>query len=124
MTTPVQEFKPTLPQRLSHLLYSVVLSIVTLFAVIVFLLKNPFKDKNFRKRKLQRFGLLPKINPKGGIMLHCVSVGEVVAASAIVKRIQNRHPEYPHHYYHYHSNGSRQSGTNIRKQRVTFVSSL
>lgn len=36
-----------------------------------------------------------KTGQSGGILLHCVSVGEVVAAAALVKRIRIAHPEYP-----------------------------
>ena len=95
MTTSVQEYTPTLSQRLFHSFYSITLSLLVLFALFIFLARSLLNDSRYRKRKLQRFGFLPKINQQGGILLHCVSVGEVVAASTIVKRIQKRHPEYP-----------------------------
>lgn len=90
-----QLFQPSISERLFHGFYSLLLSIFYVVALLIFVGKALFKPKDFRKRKLQRFGFLPKIQKQGGILLHCVSVGEVVAASALVKRIRANQPDYP-----------------------------
>lgn len=84
-------------ERLFHGVYSLLLTFFYLLIIIITLLKLPFRDASFRRRKCQRFGFSPTDKPlqTGGLLLHCVSMGEVVAASALVKRIRTQQPDYP-----------------------------
>ena len=48
----------------------------------------------YRQRWLERCGLIRSQAP-GGIYLHAVSVGEVIAAEPLIKRLRNDYPERP-----------------------------
>lgn len=95
MTKSNRSYQPTLPERAFHGFYSLLLAIFTPLALLNLLIKSTYQDRDYKKRKLERFGFLPEIKNQGGILLHCVSVGEVVAASTIIKRIRKRYPDYP-----------------------------
>ena len=95
MTTTDHTYQATFIEKLCHWLYSLLLHLITCIALFISLLQSPFKGSAWRQRKLQRFGFVPKVSQQGGLLLHCVSVGEVVAASSLVKRLRQKHPEYP-----------------------------
>ncbi|MCC2606436.1 lipid IV(A) 3-deoxy-D-manno-octulosonic acid transferase [Planctobacterium marinum] len=88
-------YKPTLKEFIARWLYSGLIALFIPLAFLNLLIKAGYRGQEYRKRKFERFGFLPKIKQRGGLLLHCVSVGEVVAASALVKKIRQQHPQYP-----------------------------
>ncbi|MCW8109795.1 lipid IV(A) 3-deoxy-D-manno-octulosonic acid transferase [Alteromonas ponticola] len=44
---------------------------------------------------LQRLGFVPVPANRQGYLFHCVSVGEVMAASCVIKKLQKLHPDIP-----------------------------
>ena len=88
-------YRPSFTEQFAHVCYSLLTTLIVCLSALPFLLKAPFIAATARHRKLQRFGFIGSIRQTGGLLLHCVSVGEVVAASAIVKRIRETRPDYP-----------------------------
>ena len=90
--TPNQ-FKPSAAQEIARWLYSAILVVIIPLFMLFFVFVTIFTRVNtYGRRFPERFGVLPKSNKTGGILLHCVSVGEVVAAEALVKTIRKQHP--------------------------------
>lgn len=53
------------------------------------------KAPDYRKRWLERYGFCQgKVKPHG-ILVHCVSVGETIAAIPLIKQLQKRYPQLP-----------------------------
>jgi len=73
--------------------YSLVLILLLPLGVLTLLLKSD-KTKGQRNRNRERFGFIGKLESQG-ILVHCVSVGEVNAAKSIVLRLQQRYPNLP-----------------------------
>lgn len=80
---------------LARLLYSLVLLLAMPLLVLHFLTFWCLKKPGYDRRRLHRFGLnLPHVKA-GGLLFHCVSVGEVVCAEALIKNVQSAYPELP-----------------------------
>ena len=63
--------------------------------LLLYLLWRSLHDPEYRRRWRERFALsLPEVRP-GGIVLHAASVGEVNAASALIRAILLRYPASP-----------------------------
>lgn len=86
-------FKPSVKQELARWFYSGLLHIIIPVSLLVLLMKMCTRSKTYGNRFWERYGILPAPAKTGGILLHCVSVGEVVAAEALVKTIRKRHPD-------------------------------
>ncbi len=54
-----------------------------------------FRAPAYRERWHERFGLFDDPSRRGGIWVHAVSVGEVLAISRLVHQLLTRHPELP-----------------------------
>lgn len=54
-----------------------------------------FKSPAYRERWHERFGLFDKAARQGGIWVHAVSVGEVLAISRLVRQLLERYPDLP-----------------------------
>jgi len=65
--------------------------------VLFFMLLRSLKAPNYRKRLGERYGIYANlVKPtKDGIVIHAASVGEVIAATPLVKRIQKDYPHLP-----------------------------
>lgn len=63
--------------------------------VLLHLLWRGFRDSAYLKRWSERFGFFVAPRRTGGIVVHAVSVGEVNAASALVKSLIQRYPDLP-----------------------------
>lgn len=50
-------------------------------------------NREYRQRWCERLGYVPKSPPSGGLWVHAVSLGEVVAVTPLIKAIQR---DYPH----------------------------
>ena len=65
--------------------------------VLLFMLLRSFKAPNYRKRLGERYGIYANLAKptQDGIVIHAASVGEVIAATPLVKRIQKDYPHLP-----------------------------
>ncbi|MEI6285648.1 MAG: 3-deoxy-D-manno-octulosonic acid transferase [Bacillota bacterium] len=78
-------------------------NLLIVLAVIVMLpkfIKRLFKEPGFKERFKQSFGFIPatelaKVSRKNCVWIHAASVGEVVAASPIVREARKRFPNRP-----------------------------
>ncbi len=75
-------------------IYSLVMYLLQPF-VWLFIVIRSLKAPNYRKRINERYGFYPSQSaPKAkGIIIHAASVGEVIAATPLVRRIQQQYPE-------------------------------
>ncbi|MDU8925228.1 lipid IV(A) 3-deoxy-D-manno-octulosonic acid transferase [Pasteurellaceae bacterium LIM206] len=65
--------------------------------ILLFMLLRSWKSPNYRKRINERYGFYCNMPPphSKGIVLHAASVGEVIAATPLVRRIQAEYPALP-----------------------------
>ncbi|MDO5054290.1 MAG: lipid IV(A) 3-deoxy-D-manno-octulosonic acid transferase [Pasteurella oralis] len=65
--------------------------------VVLFMFGRSLKAPNYRKRLNERYGFYCGLtSPKpNGIIVHAASVGEVIAATPLIKRIQLQYPDLP-----------------------------
>ena len=65
--------------------------------VLVFMWVRGFKAPNYRKRLGERYGFYANLKQPqaNGIIIHAASVGEVIAATPLVQRIQKNYPHLP-----------------------------
>ena len=65
--------------------------------VLFFMLLRSLKAPNYRKRLGERYGIYATLAKpvQDGIVIHAASVGEVIAATPLVKRIQKEYPHLP-----------------------------
>ncbi|MFQ5634947.1 MAG: lipid IV(A) 3-deoxy-D-manno-octulosonic acid transferase [Gammaproteobacteria bacterium] len=71
-------------------------TILTYLMVPLFLLHLVWRslaNPSYRRRIKERFGYLPRRVSRPGIWVHAVSVGEVMAAAALVRSLQQRYPD-------------------------------
>lgn len=83
---------------MARLLYSLLLYFISPL-VLLHLWRRGKKAPAYRQRWGERFGFIGRlidsqqIKP-GSIVFHCASVGEVVAATPLIKQVQKNHPEH------------------------------
>lgn len=82
-----------------HVLYNILAVLIVLLAIPVFIIRL-IREQGFGQRLCQSFGFLPvqDMEPVAGkncIWLHAASVGEIVAASPIIKEIRQTFPGKP-----------------------------
>ena len=65
--------------------------------VLLFMWLRGFKAPNYRKRLGERYGFYASLTPPkaGGIVIHAASVGEVIAATPLVQKLQKNYPHLP-----------------------------
>ena len=65
--------------------------------ILLFMWKKGLKQPDYRKRLCERYGVYSNlVKPtQNGIIVHAASVGEVIAATPLIKAIQARYPELP-----------------------------
>ena len=88
-----QNFRPGLFSETVRHLYSLLWIALLPLTLLVSLYKVLSRSKDYGARLSERYGFIPKPKRTGGILLHCVSVGEVVAATTLVKAILAKHPK-------------------------------
>lgn len=68
-------------------LYTVLMYLIQPF-VLLFMLLRSIKSPNYRKRLPERYGIYHKLTAlqPNGIIIHAASVGEVIAATSLIKR--------------------------------------
>lgn len=65
--------------------------------VLFFMWIRGFKAPNYRKRLGERYGFYGSLTPPqpNGLIIHAASVGEVIAATPLVRKIQQDYPHLP-----------------------------
>lgn len=86
------EFKPTFIHRVSRWAYSVALVMLIPLVLGGLYVNSIRKNKAYRKRMSERFGAIPTPSKPNGYLFHCVSVGEVVTASCVIKELMDKEP--------------------------------
>ncbi|MDH2999114.1 3-deoxy-D-manno-octulosonic acid transferase [Pasteurellaceae bacterium LFhippo2] len=63
--------------------------------ILLLMLKKGFKQAGYRKRLWERYGCYDSLTPPkpNGIVVHAASVGEVIAATPLIKAIQAKYPD-------------------------------
>lgn len=82
-----------------HFIYNILTIVIVMLAIPVFIMRL-IREKGFGQRLKQSFGFLPRVDiepvlAKKCIWLHAASVGEIVAASPIIKEIRRQFPGRP-----------------------------
>ncbi|WP_343210983.1 lipid IV(A) 3-deoxy-D-manno-octulosonic acid transferase [Alteromonas lipotrueiana] len=95
MSRPPPRFTPTLSQKIMRGVYSVLVWLVIPFAIIKLFRRNTDTLLSSRAQLAQRFGVVQKPRRTGGYLFHCVSVGEVVAASCVINKLLAHEPHTP-----------------------------
>ena len=93
-STRTPQFTPTWPQSLMRGLYSLLMLLVIPFMLLKLFRRNTDNTQSVWAQLVQRFGAVPATRT-GGYVFHCVSVGEVVAASCVIKALQETSPDTP-----------------------------
>lgn len=83
-----------------YIVYNVILLIAFFIGLLPLFLYRSFKEDGFAERFKQSLGMLPDeemaiVAEKNCIWIHAASVGEIVAASPIVKEIRRVYPDAP-----------------------------
>ena len=75
-------------------LYSLLLYLL-MPLVLLYLLFRGFRDRRYLSRWAERFGFFTPPAETGGIMVHAVSMGEVNAASVLIRGLAAAKPGKP-----------------------------
>ncbi|BFT28843.1 lipid IV(A) 3-deoxy-D-manno-octulosonic acid transferase [Alteromonas sp. D210916BOD_24] len=86
-------YKPTPLEDICRWIYSFVLALAIPFAFVQLMLRGATRNKDYNRRRFERFGFVAHPAKPQGYLIHCVSVGEVVAASCLIKRIMKEEPD-------------------------------
>ncbi len=78
---------------LAYILYRVVTVLLVPVLVIQLLLRSVTRLKAYRHRMGERFGIIRAPQHTNGLLIHCVSVGEVVVAAKLIERLLQRKPD-------------------------------
>lgn len=82
---------------MARFFYSLILYLLSpVIAFYLYVLRGK-KNAGYRAHFAERFGFIRTHNPqskKPTIMIHCASVGEVLAATPLIKELQNQQPDY------------------------------
>lgn len=85
----------TLAQTLTRWLYTVLLTLLFPLVYVGLLKRGVRRQRYDNHAPLSRLGWVARPPAEGGYLFHCVSVGEVVAASALIKPLMAREPHTP-----------------------------
>ena len=90
-------YRPSVTQSLSRFAYTVLVTLIWLVAILRWCCLGLVRSAKFEGKRAQRYGALGQLTSRqrGGILFHCVSVGEVVAASCVIKGLLNTQPDLP-----------------------------
>jgi 3-deoxy-D-manno-octulosonic-acid transferase len=91
MTT---NFHPSTKQKIVLLGYSLLWLLIIPFTLCHFVYQFIRRKPGYTKARLSRYGFtLNQKNQKGGLLIHCASVGEVVAIQNLVEQLLNNNPK-------------------------------
>lgn len=79
-------------QRISLALYSLLTFLLIPLLIAQLLTRSLTRFKAYRHRIIERFGYTPIPPQTGGILVHCVSVGEVVVACKLIDKLLSQQP--------------------------------
>lgn len=85
-------YKPSIAEDICRWAYSFVLVLIIPIAFLMLMLRGKTKNKAYNRRRFERFGFVAHAPASDGYLFHCVSVGEVVAASCLIKRLMRDEP--------------------------------
>jgi 3-deoxy-D-manno-octulosonic-acid transferase len=89
-------FKPSIKQKIVLLGYSFIWLLIIPFALCHFFYQLVRRKPGYTKARLSRYGFTVKHdNQQNGILIHCASVGEVVAIQNLVEQLLENHPKQP-----------------------------
>lgn len=91
----LQPYRPSFAEQFVRLSYSLLIVLLLPFTIMHFLLQRLRGKEGYNAKRLSRYGLIAEPIKKGGLLIHCASVGEVVAAHSLIKIILDTHPELP-----------------------------
>ncbi|MEG3765847.1 lipid IV(A) 3-deoxy-D-manno-octulosonic acid transferase [Alteromonas sp. 14N.309.X.WAT.G.H12] len=83
----------TFAQEAMRYVYSFLLVLLIPFAFLNFIFRKKNKEDTAEHGRFERLGFVKAPAQKGGYLFHCVSVGEVIAASVLIKQILKEEPE-------------------------------
>lgn len=63
------------------------------FMLTHLLIRISIRSQSYSGKHLERFGLYPEPVKPGGFLVHCVSVGEVMAATPLIRQLMTQHPD-------------------------------
>lgn len=90
-----QIYRPSLYQEISRWAYSCLLFLLLPILLTHFGYRYLSRHPDYSRKRVQRFALFMSAAQPGGILIHCVSVGEVVAAANVVKALRAKNPTLP-----------------------------
>lgn len=90
-------YRSSVTQSLSRFAYTVLVTLIWLVAILRWCCLGLVRSAKFERKRAQPYGALGQLSSRqrGGILFHCVSVGEVVAASCVIKGLLNTQPDLP-----------------------------
>jgi len=86
-------YSPSFFEELCRWTYSLLLIVVMPVVCLLLARKKSMCSVGATGRRFERFGIVASPKKLNGYLFHCVSVGEVVAASCLIKQIMNREPD-------------------------------
>lgn len=86
-------YSPTWYQDAFRWFYSCMLALIIPFAFLNLVKRGMTRQNEYNRRRFERFGYVAHAPQANGYLFHCVSVGEVVAASVLIKRIMQEQPQ-------------------------------
>ena len=65
--------------------------------ILFFMWRKSWKQPEYRARLAERYGFYGNATPPSakGVVIHAASVGEVIAATPLIKAIQAKYPQLP-----------------------------
>lgn len=92
MFTTNRPGRATLVQDAFRWFYSFLLLFIIPFAFANLVFRGVKRSQHYNQRRFERFGFVRRPQKQGGYLIHCVSVGEVVSASCLVKKLMLQEP--------------------------------
>ncbi|MFQ3237469.1 MAG: 3-deoxy-D-manno-octulosonic-acid transferase [Paraglaciecola sp.] len=91
----LKNYRPNLRQKITRWAYSCLLFLLLPVLLGHFGYRVLTRHPDYLHRRAQRFALFMTKARPGGILIHCVSVGEVAAAANVVKALIAKQPSMP-----------------------------
>ena len=78
---------------LTRWMYSTILVVLIPFSFLNLIVRSLTRKTGYNRRRFERYGFIKRPARTGGVLVHCVSVGEVVAASKLINHMLKQDPE-------------------------------
>lgn len=86
-------YSPSFFEELCRWTYSLLLILAMPVVCLLLARKRSMYNAGATGKRFERFGFVASPKKSNGYLFHCVSVGEVVAASCLIKKIMNSEPD-------------------------------